>query len=136
MTIELAPGHKVELMLSSPLILASGMIGYGDARARALDISYCGAWVTAPIGLAPRSGPPTRAVEISGGIVLSETGQNPGVERVLRRYRALWRRMEIPTIARLWGSAGEQAAVAERLETAQCVAALELAPDEDVGPDG
>ena len=135
MAVELAPYHKVGLTISSPLILASGTIGYGDAIARSLDLSCCGAWVTAPIGLKPRLGsPPPRVAEVPGGLVLSETGQNPGVNYVIREFASLWARLELPVIARLWGSDEEQAAVAHQLETVESVAAVELAPDDRQGP--
>ncbi|HEY63347.1 MAG TPA: dihydroorotate dehydrogenase [Caldilineae bacterium] len=136
MSIELAPDHKTGLVLRSPRILAAGMIGYGDARSRALDLSDFGAWVTAPISLRSRSGsPPPRMAEVPGGVVLVETGQNPGVHRVLRDHAMAWSRMGLPVIARLWGSEDEQAAVAEQLDQAECVAALELAPDDREGPE-
>ncbi len=136
MSIELAPDHKFGLSLSSPLILAAGMIGYGDARARALDLSHCGAWVTAPIGLRPRPGPPPpRMAEVPGGLILTETGQNPGVDRVIQQHRAAWSRLGLPVIARLWGDEEDQAAVAERLEGIESIAALELAPDDRLGPE-
>jgi len=146
--IELAPHHKMGLALRSPLILAVGMIGYGDAVPRALDLGCCGAWVTGPIGLRSRGGvppprlaevrggvPPPRLAEVRGGVVLAETGQNPGVDQVIRRHSAAWERWEVPVIARLWGAPEEQAAVAQRLEGAGGVAALELAPDDRLGPE-
>lgn len=135
MAVELAPRHKIGLALSSPLILASGIIGYGDARARSLDLSCCGAWVTAPIGLQPRPGsPPPRMAEVPGGFVLAETGQNPGVSYVIRQYAPLWARLGLPVIARLWGSDEEQAAVAHQLEASERVAAVELAPEDRLSP--
>ncbi len=135
MAVELAPRHKVGLALSSPLILASGTIGYGDAISRSLDLSCCGAWVTAPIGLRPRSGsPPPRMAEVPGGLVLAETGQNPGLSHVIRRHGPSWARLGLPVIVRLWGSDEEQATVAHQLETVESVAAVELAPDDRLRP--
>ncbi len=136
MTIELAPHHKVGLMLTSPLILAAGVIGYGDALPRALDLSRCGAWVTAPIGLRPCPGsPPPRLAEVPGGLVLAETGQNPGVGRVIQQYGPSWPHLGLPVIARLWGTMEDQAVVARRLEKVESVAALELAPADALGPE-
>ncbi len=135
MAVELAPYHKVGLTLSFPLILASGIIGYGNAIARSLDLSCCGAWVTAPVGLKPRAGsPPPRMAEVPGGLVLAETGQNPGVGYVIRQYSSSWARLGLPVIARLWGSDEEQVAVARQLEASERVAAVELAPDDRRGP--
>ncbi len=146
--IELAPRHKIGLPLRSPLILAAGMIGYGDARPRALDLSACGAWVTAPIGQQPPTSPaegdadtPRRA-EVPGGVVLAPTPYTPSVSRVLRRYAPAWPRLGLPAIAHLEATAhpapdeGDRlVAIARRLAGAPGVAALEVAPHIDAGAD-
>ncbi len=144
--IELAPHHKVGLPLASPLILASGMIGYGDALSRILDLAVCGAWVTAPVSLrpgqtSPSEPPATRAVEVPGGFVLAEGGDDPGVRQIIRRYGPIWPRLGLPVIVRLRGAADDarddltgQALAAQRLAGVAGVAALELAPEAQRGP--
>lgn len=146
--IELAPRHKIGLTLRSPLILAAGMIGYGDARPRALDLSACGAWITAPIGQRPpvslsedNADAPRRA-EVPGGVVLAPATHSPSVSRVLRRYAPTWPRLGLPVIAHLAATArpapeeaDQLAAIAQRLASAPGVAALELAPPVDAGID-
>lgn len=144
--IELAPRHKIGLPLRSPLILAAGMIGYGDARPRALDLSACGAWVTAPIGPRPPASPPEdnapRRAEVPGGVVLALASHSPSVSRVLRRYAPTWPRLGLPVIAHLAATArpapeeaDHLAAIAQRLASVPGIAALELAPPIDAGID-
>ena len=146
--IELAPRHKIGLPLRSPLILAAGMIGYGDARPRALDLGACGAWVTAPIGQQPPASLPEddadapRRAEVPGGVVLAPASHPPSASRVLRRYAPTWPRLGLPVIAHLEttarpapGEADRLAAIAQRLASAPGVAALELALDVDAGAD-
>lgn len=146
--IELAPRHKIGLPLHSPLILAAGMIGYGDARPRALDLNACGAWVTAPLGQQPVTSPsednvdtPKRA-EVPGGVVLAPAPYSLSISHVLRRYAPAWPRLGLPVIAHLEATArpasGENdrlVATAQRLASTPGVAALELAPHIDAGID-
>ena len=40
-TVELAPQHKVGLSLANPVMLASGVAGYGDIQAPGLDLAVC-----------------------------------------------------------------------------------------------
>ena len=146
--IELAPRHKIGLPLRSPLILAAGTIGYGDARPRALDLGACGAWVTAPIGQQPPASLPEddadapRRAEVPGGVVLAPASHPPSASRVLRRYAPTWPRLGLPVIAHLAATARpvpeeavRLAAIAQRLASAPGVAALELALDVDAGAD-
>ncbi len=46
--VELAPGHKIGLPLASPVMLAAGSVGYGEARHRELE--------TGPVGGAGAAG--------------------------------------------------------------------------------
>lgn len=143
--IELAPHHKIGLPLRSPIILAAGMIGYGDARPRALDFNACGAWVTAPIGRQPCAAPAEdgaaslRRAEIPGGVVLAPPPYPSSVGHVLRRYAPAWPRLGLPAIAHLEATARPASeendrliAIAQRLASTPGIAALELAPLIDV----
>ncbi len=100
--VELAPYHKTGLILSSPILIASGFCGYGDSYQRLLDISKFGAVVTQPITLRPQRGAPQpRLVETKAGFILNTGYQNSGVKKVLRRYSKIWSRLKVPVIAHL-----------------------------------
>ena len=40
--VELAPGHKIGLQLTGPVMLAAGSVGYGEARHRELETARFG----------------------------------------------------------------------------------------------
>jgi len=99
---ELAPNHKIGLSLSSPVMIASGFCGYGDAYHRLLDLSSFGAIVTGPITLRPQRGQPQpRLVETKAGFILNTGQQNPGVKKVLRQYGKIWPKLGVPIMAHL-----------------------------------
>ncbi len=100
--IELAPHHKSGLNLSSPIMIASGFCGYGDAYQRLFNISDFGAVITQPITLRPRRGTPQpRLVETTSGFILDTGQQNPGVKKVIQHYSKSWSRLGVPIIAHL-----------------------------------
>jgi dihydroorotate dehydrogenase (NAD+) catalytic subunit len=100
--IELAPGHKAGLHLASPVMIASGCCGYGDAYSPLLNLALFGAIVTQPITIRPRQGTPQpRLVETTAGFLLDTGAQNPGIRRVLQQYSKLWARPAAPIIAHL-----------------------------------
>lgn len=134
--VELAPHSKSGLLLESPVLLASGMIGYGDALPTD-DLSFIGAWMTPPIGMRSHaSGRPRRVVEIPGGIVWEESGPWVSFPGVLRRYAPLWDRLGRPVLARLWGPFDEQAEIAAQMTQIAPVAGIAVTPDEQLGADG
>ena len=57
--VELAPQHKLGLTLTNPILLACGVIGYGDALAPGLDLSRLGGFVTAPVDATAGTRPAT-----------------------------------------------------------------------------
>jgi dihydroorotate dehydrogenase (NAD+) catalytic subunit len=100
--IELLPRHKTGLPLTSPVMIASGFAGYGDAWQRLLDLAAFGALVTQPITLRPQRGrPQPRLAEIEGGLILNTGLQNPGVKKVLSGYSRMWGRLPTQVIAHL-----------------------------------
>jgi dihydroorotate dehydrogenase (NAD+) catalytic subunit len=88
-----------------------------------------GALVTAPLTLRPRRGQaPPRLAEVPGGYLLSTADHNPGYNRVVRDYAAVWSRIAIPVIAALAAAApGDWARLAAHLEEETTIAGLELA---------
>lgn len=100
--IELAPHHKTGLNLASPVMIASGFCGYGNAYSGLIELSHFSAVVTQPVTLRPQRGTPQpRLVETKSGIILNTGRQNPGVKKVLHTYSKVWARLDTQIIAHL-----------------------------------
>ncbi len=126
--IELAPRHKTGLNLSGPVMIAAGFCGYGDAYQHLIDLSVFGAVVTRPITLKPQRGAPQpRVAETRAGFILDTGQQNPGVKKVLDRYRRVWSRLGVPVIAHLPADEPDNLTRTTRaLTSAGVVVAIEL----------
>lgn len=126
--VELAPGHKIGLPLTGPVMLAAGSIGYGEARHRELETGRFGGVVVGPFTRRSRGGsPPSRLAETLGGLVRRAGLQNRGVSAAVRRYGRLWPRMGCPVIAQVADSEFQEASeTVERLSVANGIAGFEL----------
>ncbi len=125
--VELAPRHKLGLTLTSPVLLAAGVIGYGDAALPGLELGRLGGYVTAPVTRRPWRNDLPQVAETSGGLLWRRGLWNPGVRVVVRDYANLWRRSRALVIVHLAGDdPDELAAVATTLEDTPGVAGLEL----------
>ncbi len=118
MSIELAPNCKRGLIVSSPLILASG----------SMDSTGVGAVVTSPLTFTPRSaGPSPRVVEVPGGFMLRTGGANPGLRHVLREHARAWAASPCPIVVAFAAQAQSHwPDMAARLERVPGVAGIEL----------
>jgi dihydroorotate dehydrogenase (NAD+) catalytic subunit len=126
--IELAPRHKIGLPVDNPVLIAGGMIGYGEAIHRGMDLSNLGAVVVGPISRSPRRGGDSpRMAETTGGFVLETGLQNRGIQAVMKKFSRLWQRLGCPVIAQIVDDDPEDAAVtARRLMGAEGLMGLEL----------
>lgn len=88
------------IKLKNPILLASGIAGFGEEYSQLIDLNIFGAFVTKTITLEPRAGnPPPRIVETSGGMVNSIGLENPGLEVFLKeKLPFLKKKLEIPII--------------------------------------
>jgi dihydroorotate dehydrogenase (NAD+) catalytic subunit len=72
------------LTLRNPVLVASGIIGYGAEYERLVDLSAIGGIVTKTVTRHPRVGnPPPRVVETAAGMLNSIGIENPGLEGFL-----------------------------------------------------
>lgn len=101
--IELAPQHKNDLILNSPVMPAAGFFGYGEPHyANVISANQFGALVTNPITLRPCPHQATpQVIESNGGVIFNTLPRNFGVRNIIRRYDKFWRRASIPIIAHL-----------------------------------
>lgn len=126
--IDLAPGHKLGLVVANPVLLAAGIIGMGEATTAEARLAELGAVVIGPIRRGGQAGPPApRLAEMSGGVVLNGSEQNRALPAVLRRFARLWPRLGCPVVVQLADREPRQvAAAAEQLSTVAGVSAFEL----------
>src|SRR5450830_320084 len=81
LSIDIAPQRG--LLLSNPIIVASGTFGYGVEYGEVVDVQRLGAICCKGTTLRPRAGnPPPRVTETPGGMLNSIGLQNPGVPGV------------------------------------------------------
>ncbi len=135
--IELASDHKFGLPIENPVILAGGMIGYGEAVPAGAHLDRLGAVVVGPFMRNSRPGmDPPRLAETNGGFVLNSGLQNRGVKAARRHFGKLWPRLGCPVIAQVADSAPRMAGrVVEQLTSAQGLSGLELLLPQHATPD-
>ncbi|MFH1866322.1 MAG: dihydroorotate dehydrogenase [Candidatus Eisenbacteria bacterium] len=117
-----------DLTMKTPVMLASGAVGYGTEYEGVIDLGDVGAIVTKTITVEPREGnAPPRLVETPGGLLNAIGLENVGLERFLTEKLPEAARLPVPVIASIAGTTPEQfgrlaAAVGARGE----VSAIEL----------
>ncbi|MCC6166573.1 MAG: hypothetical protein IT329_05035 [Caldilineaceae bacterium] len=128
--IELAPGHKQGLPVASPVIVAGGMVGYGETLPRGLAPEKLGALVVGPILGRSRAGAAQpRLAETVGGMVLDTGLQNRGAASVLGKFAKLWPRLGCPVVAQVAdGEPRGPAYLADRMAGLPGLSGFELLP--------
>ena len=117
-----------KLTLRSPVILASGTVGYGTEYGSLIDLSPVGAIVTKTVTINPREGNrPPRLKETPGGLLNSIGLENVGLERFLDEKLPLAAGLPTKLIASVAGTdAGEFAHLASAVGERDEVSAVEL----------
>jgi len=128
--IELAPGHKQGLPSVNPLWIAGGMVGYGEAVPRGLNLTAVGGVVVGPILANSRAGAERpRLAQTMGGMVLETGWQNRGASSAIANYGKLWPKLGCPVVAQIVDDdARRMANVTERVANVIGVLGLELLP--------
>jgi len=116
------------LRLKNPVMVASGTFGCGEEYSDFFDIDELGAIVTKTITLMPRVGnSPPRTFETSSGMLNSIGLENPGLGDFLKNKAPFLKKAGTAVIASIAGNDGHEfARLAEKLDDAGCVDALEL----------
>jgi dihydroorotate dehydrogenase (NAD+) catalytic subunit len=126
--VQLAPRHEKGLILPNPVIIASGIAGYGTEYAEIADIQKLGAVVCKGTTLMPRRGnPQPRLVETPGGVLNSVGLENIGIETLIEEKAPIWARWQVPVIVNVAGeTVDEYVAVSRKLEGVPGVSGIEL----------
>jgi dihydroorotate dehydrogenase (NAD+) catalytic subunit len=97
--ITLGQARKRELVLRSPLLVASGAGGDGEG----LDLRGVGAFVTPALTAQPIAPPPIpRLARTTAGYVLHTARHNPGLRAATRRHGPSWARLGVPVLAAIY----------------------------------
>jgi len=126
--VELAPRHHRGLALSNPVMIASGIAGYGMEFGEVADMQKLGAVVCKGTTLRPREGnPQPRLVETAGGVLNAVGLENIGVDALVKEKAPVWAGWRVPVIVNIAGeTADEYATVAGRLEGVPGVSGIEV----------
>jgi dihydroorotate dehydrogenase (NAD+) catalytic subunit len=128
LSVQLAPSHQKGLLLTNPVMTASGTFGYGIEYGKLLDIQKLGAIVCKGTTLKPREGnPQPRLVETACGILNSVGLENIGVEAVIKEKAPIWAKWQVPVIVNIAGETiDEYAEIAARLSGVAGISGIEV----------
>jgi dihydroorotate dehydrogenase (NAD+) catalytic subunit len=126
------------LLLSNPVIAASGTFGYGIEFSHLVDLNCLGGIVVKGLSAQPMEGAPApRLCETPSGMLNAVGLQNVGVRAFVAEKLPELRKYRTAVVANVFGhTVGEYAEVVEVLEDAEGVAAYELnisCPNVDCG---
>lgn len=134
MTIEITRSGKHTLILETPVMPAAGVFGFGDLYRDLMNIEKLGALVTNPVTYQPWQPPVgTRVIPLDAGILVHTGLSNPGLSKVLAKYRLLWMALPLPVIIHLVADTREHVArSASRIDAEDALDALELGLNDDI----
>ena len=97
-----------DIELRSPLIAASGPLGWGEEFFESFSTRGLGAFIPKTVTINPRRGnPPPRLIESPSGLINSIGLENDGIEEWLK-LEPLYRSLDIPVIASIAGNSIEE----------------------------
>jgi dihydroorotate dehydrogenase (NAD+) catalytic subunit len=128
LSVQLAPGNKRGLLLTNPVMTASGTFGYGDEYSQVFDIQRLGAIVCKGTTLEPREGnPQPRLFETASGLLNSIGWQNIGVKALIKEKAPVWAGWRVPVIVNIAGdTVGEYARLAKELDNIEGISGIEV----------
>lgn len=127
------------LALRNPVLVASGIIGYGREYERLVDLSRIGGIVTKTVTLRPRAGnPPPRVHETASGMLNSIGIENPGLEGFLEIKVPILRELPCSVIVSVEGEdVGEFCELVQGVDASGAAHAIEVNIScPNVGPHG
>jgi dihydroorotate dehydrogenase (NAD+) catalytic subunit len=128
LSVQLAPQNKRGLLLSNPVMTASGTFGYGTEYAEAIDIQRLGAIICKGTTLKPRPGnPQPRLWETASGVLNSIGMENIGIDALIKEKAPLWAKWKVPVIVNILGESIEDyAKLAKHFDKVAGVSGIEV----------
>ena len=128
LSVQIAPKHPQGLLLSNPVMTASGTFGYGTEYSHLFDVQRLGAIVCKGTTLEPRDGnPQPRLAETAGGLLNSIGLQNIGVNALIKEKTPIWASWRVPVIVNIAGeSVDDYRRLASKLDGVAGVSGLEV----------
>ena len=128
LSVNLAPLNPRGLVISNPVIGASGTVAYGKELGEVSDLSRIGAIVCKGITRYPRAGnPQPRLAETSAGLLNTIGLQNVGAEAAADTLAPQWAKWPIKVIANISGeTATEFGEIARILDGRPGISGLEV----------
>jgi len=126
--VQLAPQHPKGLVLSNPVIMAAGIVGYGIEYSELTEIQKLGAVVCKGTTLMPKEGnAQPRLVETDRGLLNSVGLENIGLDALIREKAPVWASWQIPVIVNIAGETiDEYVEVTTKLEGVPGISGIEL----------
>jgi dihydroorotate dehydrogenase (NAD+) catalytic subunit len=126
--VQLAPRHPKGLILSNPVMIASGIAGYCGEYAEIADIQKLGAIVSKGTTLMPKEGnAQPRLVETASGLLNSIGLENIGVDALIGEKAPVWAGWRVPVIVNVAGETiDEYVVVTSKLEGVPGISGIEL----------
>lgn len=132
--IEITRSSKFALSVRAPVMIASGVAGWGAHYHDLLNLRKVGALVTNPAtyhAWTPARG--TRVVPLDAGVLVHTGLPNGGVRAVIKAYRAVWANAPLPIILHLVGTTRQDVRNAcQLIDQEESLPALELGLNDDI----
>src|SRR3972149_6202249 len=128
LSVQLAPKNSRGLLLTNPVMTASGPCGYGTEPGHLFDIQKLGALVCKGTTLEPKEGnPQPRLAETASGMLNSIGLENIGVKALLKDKAPVWAAWKLPVIVNIAGeTVDDYARLAKMLDKVAGVSGLEV----------
>jgi len=128
LSVQLAPGNKRGLLLSNPVMTASGTFGYGMEYSQVFDIQRLGAIICKGTTLEPRDGnQQPRLFETASGLLNSIGWQNIGVKALIEEKAPVWTGWRVPVIVNIGGDTiDDYARLAKELDGVTGISGIEV----------
>lgn len=134
MATEITRPGKNSLIIETPVMAASGILGFGDVYHDLIQFEKLGAFVTNPVTYQPwKPATGTRVVSLDAGMMVHTGLPNPGISKVLGNYRDKWNALPLPVIMHVVVTSPEHVRkCASRIDAENAVDAIELGLNDDI----
>ena len=128
LSVNLAPRHPRGLVITNPVIGASGTVAYGKELGQMIDLARIGAIVCKGITRRPRLGnPQPRLAETSAGLLNTIGLQNVGAEATAETLAPIWATWPLKVVANISGeTVAEFGEIARILDGRPGISGLEV----------